>query len=464
VAIAAEYECAIVGGGPAGAVLATRLAQLGHRVALFDAGRERGLPEETLLAGSERVFTALGLSGVLAACARADVARQGAAWEHADIVWRDEPAEGRGLRLPRAGLDAALRAHARACGADVFASHVVSGPLAPQAAVEVKPAAGAMWSVRADLWVVAAGRTFPHTLARRQEVAAEPDTAAITLRARVRSTFVDANVIEAVPEGWSWWLPLRDASTSVTLFVDAAELHARGQAALVASMLQHARGPMRAIAGAHPHAATRATARVHRALDDHVLLIGDAAAALDPLASQGIEKAISAGDAAAVAVHTALRQPRLRTAALAHHHAWELGVFAAHAEITRAFYRRQTRFLEAPFWRARRSPEPVPPTLPRALQTAPGLVAAPALIRVGDDLHEEPGFARTPEDVATSRIGRVLLAPLVHAFAQPRAVDAGVQLAAAHPEVFVLSPAVVHAAVAQAFARGYLVAAVGPRR
>ena len=85
--------------------------------------------------------------------------------------------------------------------------------------------------------------------------------------------------------------------------------------------------------------------------------IGDAASTVDPLSSQGLEKAFaSAADAALTLdavlanAHDAAAEDELR----ARRRAWERRLFRTHAARTLAYYARETRFGDRPFWRRRR--------------------------------------------------------------------------------------------------------------
>lgn len=457
--MALEVDCAIAGGGPTGALLATLLAQRGLRVALCDAGSERTWPEETLLPSARRALAEADLDAVLESVGRADRARQGAIWGSDALAWRADEAEP-GWRLPRPAFERSLRARAAHAGVVVLEAHTVQGPL-PVAAGAARAIGtdGASVELRAELWAVACGRTFPAALVARECVAEAAPTAALHLRGALDPRFADGNLIEAVAAGWWWYLPLADGTASLTLLADVGELQARGAKELVAAALAQARGPACTVRDPAVRDAVRATARVQRA--DGVFLVGDAAAALDPLASQGVEKALAAAQSAARAIATALREPRLREAAHRHHAAWELSVWRAHAAVAADFYRRERRFPDAAFWRARHTPEPPPPEpLPARVQRRPDAVAALGLVPQGDHLAEAPGVARPDGEVVT-HFGRVPAAALLAAFASPVDPAAGAAAAARDPSIYVLPPRLVHAAIEAAWRDGWLVRAGG---
>ncbi|HLQ36830.1 MAG TPA: FAD-dependent monooxygenase [Planctomycetota bacterium] len=460
-------DCAVIGGGPAGALLSGLLAAAGKSVVLIDDGRPRhAMPEETLLPAALRALEQRGLLAALAGLAATDRLRHGAIWGSDEVVWQG--GEQRGLRVVRRTLDAALRHWAGSCGAVVLDGAAVIGALpdAGTGSIAVRQQDGAVVAVDARLFAVATGRAASAQLLPSERVAAGPETAALCLVGDGSPEFHDAAVVEAVADGWLWWMPLSGGGACVALFSDVAELERRGHVRLGDELLAAARGPARACQWRAVQHAVRATARLCVAKIP-VLLLGDAAATIDPLASQGVEKALAAADAAAAAAVTALEQPQLRTLALQHHAAWERGLWQAHAATAMAFYGRETRFPGAPFWRARSgngaSPPPASPMpLPPCLQTRADLQAGTALRSIGRRLEAEAGFLLPGSDAAVARVGFVPVAPLLRAFTAPQSLAAGIATAARDPRLYVLPPRAVHDAVAELFRRGFLLASAAP--
>src|SRR5262245_39234191 len=115
-ALPALLDCAVVGGGPAGAALAGLLAGQGATVALIDDGRAQfGAALETLLPAALPALDRCGLGEVVRAAAARDDRRHGARWDEDAWRWRDDG--GHGLCLRRGAFDAALRAWAAGKGA-----------------------------------------------------------------------------------------------------------------------------------------------------------------------------------------------------------------------------------------------------------------------------------------------------------------------------------------------------------
>jgi flavin-dependent dehydrogenase len=455
------FDCTIVGGGPAGAALAWLLAGRGVRTLLLADERRTGpAPRETLLAAARRGLAASGLWQLVADAAEPDPYEHGAIWGSDTLIAR-EPGE-RGLLLVRARFDARLRAAAAARGATVAERQRVVAIESRDAhqfvRCEHEHGTGTFATRRL---VLATGRRLPRALVELTEVAAGPATAAVTL-VGAQPAAAGSAVVEAVPQGWWWWIGDGAGGGAATLLVDGDHLAAVGAKRLVAAARAAARGPVAALCAANVVAATPATAR-SVATTAPVLLLGDAAATIDPLASQGVEKALAAADHAAAAVVTSLRRPALWPRLCAFHRRWEHDLFAAHQQVAAAFAAAETRFPDEPFWQRRR-PAPAPragvaPSSPMLLRPSPALRRGTVLRRVGPEVEEVEGIVDSTGGDELSHLGYVPVAPLVAVFDVPRTLADATRLAGRDPRLFVLPPRAVGDALGALVNRGWLVPA-----
>lgn len=457
-----DFDVGIVGGGPAGTALAWLLAGQHWRVLLVDDDHHRAAaPRETLLAAARPGLQRSGLWDLAAAAARPDPFRHGAVWGSAALVWRDEASAG--LLLERGVFDAALRRGAVARGAVLWSGGQMGRLPAPGAAACWCDPHGQRHRVRAGFWVVATGRRPRPELVALQSAQRGPETAALSVVGCQPAASGHA-VVEAVPQGWWWWIGDAARGGAATLLCDAGELARCGSRRLLAAAQQAAVGPVAALTAARLVHATRATARVLQTHDD-ALLLGDAAATIDPLASQGVEKAFAAAEHAAVVLQTAREQPAWWPLLREQHARWERGLFAAHAATAQAFLQQEQRFATAPFWRARLRPPALPeppgtaPHPPEPLRVSPQVHEALVLQRQGDRFVRVEGARHDGSGDTLSHLGYVPVVPVLRAFQDPRTLAAAVAAAGADPRLFVLPPHAVQQAALVLHRYGWLVSA-----
>lgn len=458
-----QYDVAIVGGGPAGAALAWLLAQRAWRVLLVDDGRHRAAaPRETLLYAARAGLQRSGLWELVAAAALPDPCRHGAIWGSGELVWRDEATAG--LLLQRGVFDAALRRAVAVRGVDLCLGGKLGRVPRSGDAAAYRDAQGHLHELRAQFWVVATGRRPRPELLSLQQVQRGPETAALSVVGQ-QATADRWAVVEAVPHGWWWWIGDGRGGGAATLLCDARELARLGTRRLLAEARAAARGPVAELAAPHLVQATRATARVLHTSDD-ALLLGDAAATIDPLASQGVEKALAAAEHAAAVLQTARDRPAWWPQLREQHARWERGLFAAHAATAQSFLQQEQRFAEAPFWRARLSaqaaagPSAAAPSPQQALQVSPQVHEALVLQRQGDRFEQVEGARHAGSGDTLSHLGFVPVVPVLRAFATPRSVAAAVAAAGADPRLFVLPPHAVQQAALVLHRYGWLVTSV----
>jgi flavin-dependent dehydrogenase len=320
-----RIEVAIVGGGPAGAALAARLARAGHEVVVFerapewrwrasgvfaspaatDALRRTGLPEPTLRAVARpipamRVETPGGTSFRLTYGAD----RGGA------------PAVG----FDRSGLDPALLGLARANGADVRRGSSVVGIDLADGAVTVRGPDGRTAPVRASLIVGADG--LRSVVARAAGVTRRP-----RLAPRIGLTY-HLDEVDREPErdarmrvlrdGYVGIAPVPGGRVNVGIVLGAswrpalAREGAEGIARSIVASLPPVDGepdgwrtgrPCDPVVGAWPlghRVAQRAGGNGPRG--PAWLLVGDAAGFLDPFSGEGLHRALVSAELAARAI------------------------------------------------------------------------------------------------------------------------------------------------------------------
>lgn len=435
--MADRCDVLVRGGGVAGAACALLCARRGLAVTLVEPGRTTySGPFETMVASAERMLQRIGLADVVLAAARRDPMRHGAAWGASDFVWRDDEAPG--LLLARGAFDATLRAAAAAAGVRVL----------PQEPADLQPT-----TLRFD----ARGRAA-HVGASPAEHG--PALLAVTVVGAPHAADAGTATVEATADGWIWTHAPDATHAGAAVFVDGAAARRDGLATLVARQLAAATGPARRLRSARIRHATDATARLAAPVAG-ALRLGDAAGTIDPLASQGVEKALAAADHAAAVAAAAVAQPAWRERLFATHARWEAGLWRAHGATAQAWYEREERFLERPFWlaRRRRDASAAPPNFDGPLAVSPAVRPILALVRVGADFVAQPGFVHDGSGEERSHVGYVPIAALLPLFTPPTPLAAAVARGGADPRLFVLPPRAVHAACLDLLRGGWLIPA-----
>jgi geranylgeranyl reductase family protein len=309
-------EVAVVGGGPAGAAAAIRLARQGREVVLVDKAtfpRDK-ICGDGLTAGALRILEELGLDP-----------RAVASWQHVDDVVVRSPS-GREVTFPlprgqgsyavvarRADLDSALLDVARAAGVKVHDGHACTGAREEADRVELEVeglgslsaryaiGADGMWSpLRKHLGVAVPGyRGEWHAF--RQYFTEVGPRAATDLY-----VWFEPDLLPGY--AWSFPLPSGGANVGFGIQRDGGKVaRVQDMKALWPDLL--ARPHIAAVLGASarpesPHRAWPIPARV----DDvalttaRTLFVGDAAAATDPMTGEGIGQALLTGLLAADAI------------------------------------------------------------------------------------------------------------------------------------------------------------------
>jgi FAD-dependent halogenase len=310
-----KFDVAVIGGGPAGSICAGFLAQAGLRVVLFEKERfPRYHIGESLLSASIPILEALG---VMPAIEAAGFVRKpggtfiwGAQNEPWSFFFREDPG-GRphAFHVVRSQFDHILLEHAAGLGVDVREEHQVreirhDGGLNE---VSVRAADGVEVRIEAPWVVDASGQS---ALLGRRDALREFNPFFKNLAvfgyyegAEQLSGPETGNILSsAFADGWFWYIPLHDGTTSVGAVVDAQSF--AGEAAGAPETLY-----LRLVAACAPVAARVRDARLVspiRVIRDYsycsksfhgpgYVLAGDAACFIDPVFSTGVHLASLSG-------------------------------------------------------------------------------------------------------------------------------------------------------------------------
>jgi flavin-dependent dehydrogenase len=307
-------EICILGGGPAGAVVAWCLAKLGHDVLLVDREmaerRERG---ESFPSSIIPILDSLGLRD----CAyKAAFHRE----KRAFILWESRGPyvktfdDTNSLLINRPRFDRLLREAASDVGTRLVAPasahaprHLGTGDWTVPVTTPKQPLL-----VRAKFLVDARGKRRGLGMGRGRNACR---TAAIAGSWASGDPELAETRIEAGVDEWLWGSPLPDNLYAATVFLDAeriAGLSGDNRSALYKSLLSRSQLLLGVLRGrmVGPVHVCDATSRIASSLIEiDSIRVGEAAFSIDPLSSQGVQAALVSAIQGSAVVHTLLTEP-----------------------------------------------------------------------------------------------------------------------------------------------------------
>lgn len=308
-------DIGVIGGGPAGCVLAARLAQFGLSVCLVERVRfPRRQLGESLSPGVLPLLASVGAGPAIEKAGYPRVSEVRVHWEK-EVV-RNDPA-GQGMLVDRGDFDRLLLDHARECGVRIFQPATIHEMKRREGGWRVA-VADASGTTQLDVRLIADAAGRAGVLPRRRRRTG-PRT--VALHAYWSGAGLPCQPqIEAGDSAWFWGVPLLDGLYNTLVFLDPRDLRrmpgplaAKFHQLLSASSILPAASGARLMGEVH---ATDATPYLdEECVTDDSIKVGDAALAIDPLSSSGVQKAIQGALAGSVVVNTLLHRPPSRTLA-----------------------------------------------------------------------------------------------------------------------------------------------------
>ncbi|HEY3795372.1 MAG TPA: NAD(P)/FAD-dependent oxidoreductase [Bradyrhizobium sp.] len=384
-------EVCVIGAGPAGSIFATRMAQLGHQVDLVERQRfPRAHLGESLSPGVMTLLRSADMHETIEAAGFSPVKGVWVKWA-GEARLREDAGET-GLLVDRGEFDRRLVERARSFGVRIHQPARVFEQTHDGATWRLTiDADGALKQLDADFVADAGGR---HSAVRRRTTTTGASTLAVYGYWR-GAKLPTMPRIEAGEDGWYWGVPLPDGSYNTLVFVDPGWFRSAPGGTMSerflrlldrSALMQQCRdaeliAPVRAI-DATPYLGDDCVAPAR-------IQLGDAALAIDPISSSGVQKAIQTALSGAIVANTLLRRPGSTEAALGFYRAQLNDASERHRRWAAGHYREVAGHCDRPFWRERAGTHATEPA-PLPSIDARGLAATPV------ELSRELEFVSTP--------------------------------------------------------------------
>jgi flavin-dependent dehydrogenase len=385
-------EICVIGAGPAGSTFAARMVQLGHQVHLIERERfPRRHLGESLSPGVMTLLKAADMHEAVEAASFPRVRSVSVKWADGPRL-REDPSE-EGLLVDRGAFDLCLLECARAFGVRVHQPARILERMWDGARWRLTlDADGTSTTLDADFVADASGRR--NALSRRPMKTGAPTLA-------VYGYWRGASLprtprIEAGQDAWYWGVPLPDGTYNTLVFVDPKQFRSAPGSNMSerflglidrSGLMEDCRdveliAPVRAI-DATPYLDSDCVAPTR-------IQLGDAALAIDPISSSGVQKAIQSALSGAIVANTLLRWPESADAALSFYRAHLTDASERHRRWAAQHYRDVADICGRPFWRERSAAFAVTEPLPLPAFDARAMATIPVA------LSRELEFVRTP--------------------------------------------------------------------
>jgi flavin-dependent dehydrogenase len=418
-----KFEICVIGGGPAGSIIGRQLAQLGHETVIIDRFQPTQWHKAESLAPSIlSILDSLDLSEVLATATVQRERRALVRWESNSI--RSKAVEIPSFLIQRSVFDQRLREFAAKAGASVLSPARARTP-------ERIPSGGWLIAtitsdgtvpITADFLVDARGRRRSTTI--HQE---GPPTIALSTVWNIPDDSFGETRIEAAENEWLWGCPLHACRYLATIFLDPARitgLRETERVALFRRLLSNSEllGGLLYGEMITPIFVRDATSRITKELIGHDFIrTGEAAFSIDPLSSQGVQRAILSAIQGGAAIHT-IRTGQDSAAAMAFYQDRQYRA-AQQANLNAMRLYQESRYNLGQFWTDRyetieSAPSvverlyEVPSALPSNVRLSDALQIVEAPVLSGSVIRPAPALSHPRLDQPIAYLGGIALAPL----------------------------------------------------
>lgn len=351
-----ETEICVIGGGPAGSTIARKLALLGHQVCLVEKSAfPRAHIGESLPPSILKVLDLLDVREPVEAAGFLRPQRSLIRWSSPEVTWKQQPGDS-GFQVDRGQFDQILLAAAQAVGVKVLQPAQAARPRwkhLQQWEIPVR-SQDKQTVIQAKFLVVAVGKQ-----SSLRQTKSQPSTLAMYGYWRDTPLQGCESRVEAGSDEWFWGAPLPDGRFNAAVFVDAkryATVKLRDRNQWYCELLSKTTLLSGCLAG-HLDTSVQicdaSSYLAEEAIGQDWIYVGDAAFAIDPLSSQGVQMAMMTAFQGAIAVHTLLAEPEHKDAAISFYQQKLQETVERSQNTSAQIYASQAVHPITPFWQQR---------------------------------------------------------------------------------------------------------------
>jgi flavin-dependent dehydrogenase len=353
----AQYDVLVVGAGPAGATMANRLADFGYRIALIEkATFPRPHIGLSLTSGIHHWLKMLNIEKQVDQlhCKRA--LKSTVLWSTNEPLIKTFEKETAGFHLDRGAFDALLVNECRQKGVEIIQPGLLksltqrqSGQWDATVSFENKEQ-----QLSSTFIVEATGRK---SIIKTKKIAYQPKLVATFAYWELKPLKKESSFIEAGQDCWFWGAPINDTHFVLCVFSDPSKVKEAtsvtefytkviSQSTFSTDILNNGTQGEITVCDATPYYDSNV-------ISEHFIKIGDAAYTMDPISSQGVQKAIKSGVQGAIVVNSILKKNKASIAI-----SYYKNLIAAEVKKNKRwssdFYNEQSLFRNSPFWESRK--------------------------------------------------------------------------------------------------------------